>query len=177
MHLTIFCLCSDRSSSDALRCLFGDGAYFGGQLTLPLVQSTSWLNVAVGACCGSCFCVIDLTRYRLHNVCQEEVEFRSIMKATHHDAAFDAALLETLQEHDPADLIWTRNSDTQQPFNTIFNPRLDPLLFIRGNITAGYRGDVVGGKRKLFTESMEERGIKRPQHSREAARVRRMGNR
>ncbi len=99
------------------------------------------------------------------------------MKATHHDAAFDAALLETLQEHDPADLIWTRNSDTQQPFNTIFNPRLDPLLFIRGNITAGYRGDVVGGKRKLFTESMEERGIKRPQHSREAARVRRMGNR
>lgn len=98
------------------------------------------------------------------------------MNAARHDDAFDAALLETLQQHDPADLIWTRVSEAQQPSNTIFNPRTDALVFVRGNMTAGYRGDMVGGKRKTFTENMEERSIKRPQHSREAARARRINN-
>ena len=110
---------------------------------------------------------------RLHNWCQEDTEFKRILLAQRPDAAFDAALFESLQEHDPADLVWTRVG-AQQPDQAIFNPRSDALLFIRGDMTAGWRTDLQH-KRKQITEKMEERGVKRPKHSVAAARARRYG--
>jgi hypothetical protein len=89
------------------------------------------------------------------------------------DAAFNTAQLEAIQMHDPEDLVWRRYNDREQPRNVIFNPRTDAMLFIRGEVRPGYRSDVVGGKRPIFTESMRERGIKRPKHSADAARARR----
>ncbi len=108
-------------------------------------------------------------------MCQEDTEFRRILDATRQDAAFDAALLDTLQEHDPADLTWRRTNEAVQPSGMLFNPRTDPLMFIRGDVTAGFRSDLVGGKRKTFTASMETRDVKRPKHSADAARARRYG--
>ena len=115
----------------------------------------------------------DSVHRRLHNWCQEDVEFRRILNATRPDAAFDAALLDTIQMHDPADLVWKRTNEREQPSNVLYNPRTDAHLFIRGDVCPGYRSDIVGGKRPIFTESMKERGIKRPKHSADAARARR----
>jgi N-acetylneuraminic acid mutarotase len=109
----------------------------------------------------------------LHNWCQEDAEFRRILAATRGDAAFDAALLDTIQMHHPDDLIWRRINEQEQPSVAIFNPRTDRLLFIRGEVRPGFRNDLVGGKRAVFTKDMKERGIKRPKHSVDAARARR----
>ncbi len=108
-------------------------------------------------------------------MCQEDTEFRRILDATRQDAAFDAALLDTIQEHDPADLTWRLTNETVQPSGMVFNPRTDPLMFIRGDMVAGFRSDLVGGKRRNFTVNMEARGVKRPKHSADAARARRYG--
>ena len=113
-------------------------------------------------------------RHRLHNWCQEDSEVKKIMAAQRPDAAFDAALFDSLQEHDPADLIWTRVNNSQ-PQQIIFNPSTDGLLFMRGDMRAGFRSDLVGGKRKEFTQGMETRSVKRPKHSADAARARRYG--
>lgn len=114
-------------------------------------------------------------RHRLHNWCQEDTEFKRILAAQRPDEAFDAALFDSLQEHDPADLTWTRVNNSQQPSHILFNPRTDGLLFMRGDMRAGFRSDLVGGKRKEFTRGMETRGVKRPKHSADAARARRYG--
>ncbi len=97
------------------------------------------------------------------------------MEAQRPDAAFDAALFDSLQEHDPADLTWTRVNNSQQPSQTLFNPRTDGLLFMRGDMRAGFRSDLVSGKRKVFTTKMETEGVKRPKHSADRARARRYG--
>ncbi len=133
------------------------------------------LPVAVGMCChlsvpSRCY---NIVYYRLHNWCQEDTEFRRILTATREDAAFDAALLETIQMHHPDDLTWRLRNEHRQPSNVIFNPRTDALLFVRGDIRPGFRNDRVGGKRTIFTNDMKERSIKRPKHSADAARVRR----
>ncbi len=96
------------------------------------------------------------------------------MNAAGPDAAFDAAMLETLQMHDPEDLVWKRSNERDQPSNVLYNPRTDAHLFIRGDVCPGYRSDMVGGKRTIFTEDMKRRGIKRPKHSADAARARRL---
>ncbi len=114
-------------------------------------------------------------RHRLHNWCQEDTEFKRILAAQRPDQAFDAALFDSLQEHDPADLTWTRVNNSQQPSQIIFNPRTDGLMFMRGDMRAGFRSDLVGGKRKEFTRGMETREVKRPKHSADAARARRYG--
>ena len=59
-----------------------------------------------------------------------------------------AAILYTvlqMQQHDPEDLIWRRVDDRQQPNVIIMDPRTQPLLFIRGDMVAGFRQDRVGG--------------------------------
>jgi hypothetical protein len=131
----------------------------------PIKTKFGRIKDLVGCCC------------RLHNWCQEDSAYKQIMAAGRPDAAFDNALLESLQEHDQADIVWRRVNARQQPENVIFNPRSDRLLFIRGDMVAGFRSDRVAGKRPAFTENMEERGVKRPKHSAEAARARRLPNR
>lgn len=109
---------------------------------------------------------------RLHNWCQEDAEYKRILAASRHDAAFDAALFESLQEHDPEDIVWNRVNASLQPAEVLFNPRSDGMVFVRGDMVPGFRSDLVQGKRAAFTESMQVRGIKRPRHSAEAARKR-----
>lgn len=109
---------------------------------------------------------------RLHNWCQEDAEYKRILAASRHDAAFDAALFESLQEHDPEDIVWNRVNASLQPAEVLFNPRSDGMVFIRGDMVPGFRSDLVQGKRAAFTESMQVRDIKRPRHSAEAARKR-----
>ena len=136
------------------------------------------MPAVVGVCAVlSVTCHCGNSSHRLHNICQEDVEFRRILQATRPDAAFDAALLESLQEHDPVDLTWRRYNEAEQPYATVFNPRTDALHFVRGNMVAGFRNDLVQGKRKVFTLDMEARDVKRPKHSVEAAtaRARRVG--
>jgi hypothetical protein len=110
----------------------------------------------------------------LHNWCQEDSEFRRILAATREDAAFDTALLESIQRHHPDDLVWRRFNEGMQPSVALFNPRTDALLFISGELRPGYRNDRQI-KRNSFTAEMKERGTKRPEYSADAARARRYG--
>jgi hypothetical protein len=133
------------------------------------------LSVRNSFACHLHFVSVHISCFRLHNICQEDTEFKRILQASRQDAAFDAALLDSLQEHDPADLTWRRTNEAVQPSGLLFNPRNDLLLFLRGDMVAGFRNDLVGGKRKHFTTNMETRGVKRPKHSADAARARRYG--
>ena len=114
---------------------------------------------------------------RLHNWCQEEVECWKIFEASRPNAAFDAAVLESIQEHDDEDLVWRRTNERVQS-SRIVQPPGAPLLFIPGSAGAsrqGQRNDLdKTSKRAAFTAVMERRGLKRPTHSADAQRKRRM---
>jgi hypothetical protein len=59
---------------------------------------------------------------RLHNWCQEEQECKAIYLASRPDAVFDAALLETIQEHYEEDLHWRRTNEGQQSSRLLHRP-------------------------------------------------------
>jgi hypothetical protein len=112
---------------------------------------------------------------RLHNWCQEDTERHAIFQASRPDAVFDATVLSTIQEHDEEDLHWNRVNERQQPSRILHQPGVGPYHWIPGESQAGRRSDLEkSGKRALFTQDMERRGIKRPAHSAEAQRKRRM---
>jgi hypothetical protein len=111
---------------------------------------------------------------RLHNWCQEDVECKNILAASRPNAVFDAAVLESFQVHDEEDLQWRRTNDHVQPSQMLVQPGA-PLLWIRGESSQGQRSDLDrSSKRAIFTQDMERRGVKRPTHSAEAQRKRRM---
>lgn len=100
-----------------------------------------------------------------------------IFEASRPNAAFDAAVLESIQEHDDEDLVWRRTNERVQS-SRIVQPPGAPLLFIPGSAGAsrqGQRNDLdKTSKRAAFTADMERRGLKRPTHSADAQRKRRM---
>jgi hypothetical protein len=91
-----------------------------------------------------------------------------------HDAGFDAAILEILQEHDPEDFVWRRIDEARQPSDVIYDVRADNLMFLRGELRQGFRSELArnSAKRSNFTKNMEDRGVKRPKHSTDAAEKR-----
>jgi hypothetical protein len=86
-------------------------------------------------------------------------------------------VLESIQEHDEEDLVWRRTNERVQP-SQIVHPPGAPLLYISGSARASRQGQRCDldktSKRAVFTTDMERRGLKRPTHSAEAQRKRRM---
>lgn len=176
MHSIFICRSNARSLNAVLLSSFGVGVYFGGRLRSHSVQSRILLHVAVGKLLLLLHLGFSVLVYphRLHNWCQEETEARRIVQAMEHDAGFDAAILESLQEHDPDDFVWHRIDEVRQPSEVIYDVRADNLMFMRGELRQGFRSELArnSAKRSAFTKSMEDRDVKRPKHSADAAEKR-----